>query len=217
MNSSSHAVRAIVFDFGGVLMDWNPWYLYRNLFPDETSMHEFLTEIEFADWNYEQDKGRAFADAVAERSEKFPHHADMIRAYDERWIESIGGDISETVEILRGLKRAGYPLYGLSNWSAEKFALIRDRYPFFALFDEIVLSGQVKIAKPDPRIFQLLLDRAGCPAQECLFIDDSETNIKAARALGFQTIQYESPGQLASELEQLGIRRQEDGGARQDD
>ena len=100
MNPSSHAVRAIVFDFGGVLMDWNPWYLYRNLFPDEASMHEFLNEIEFADWNYEQDKGRTFADAVAERSEKFPHHAEMIRAYDERWIESIGGDISETVEIL---------------------------------------------------------------------------------------------------------------------
>ena len=108
-------------------------------------------------------------------------------------------------------------MYGLSNWSAEKFALIRKEYPFFALFDGIVLSGQVKLAKPDPRIFQLLLDRAGCTAGECLFIDDSETNIKAARALGFQTIQYQSSVQLASELEQLGIRVGEDGGAGADD
>lgn len=206
MSERNETVRAIVFDFGGVLMDWDPWYLYREMFPDKASMHAFLDEIEFAEWNYEQDKGRAFADAVAERTDKFPQHANKIQAYDERWLETIGGDIGGTVEILRGLKRAGYPLYGLSNWSAEKFPLIRDEYPFFALFDGIVLSGEVKLAKPDPRIFELLLQQTGFPAQECLFIDDSETNIRAARALGFQTVHYQSSEQLAKELERLGVR-----------
>lgn len=198
-------IRAIVFDFGGVLMDWNPRYLYRQLFDDETAMENFFDEIGFAEWNLEQDKGRAFAVAVASHSEKFPHHAEMIRAYDERWLESVGGEIAETVEILRALKRAGYPLFGLSNWSAEKFALVRAEYEFFDLFDAIVLSGEEKIAKPDARIFEILMEQIDYRAEECLFIDDSATNIAAARALGFQTIQFESPEQLAAELRALGV------------
>ncbi len=202
---SNLQIRAIIFDFGGVLVDWNPRYLYRKLFADENAMENFFTEIGFPEWNTEQDRGRAFAEGVAEHSQKFPHHAEMIRAFDERWSESIGGEISETVEILRALKRAGYALYGLSNWSAETFPRVRDQFAFFELFDAIVLSGEVKLAKPDRRIFDLLLEKSGCRAEDCLFIDDSETNVNAARALGFQTIQYQSPEQLARELEQLGI------------
>lgn len=198
-------IRAIVFDFGGVLMDWNPRYLYRQLFDDETAMENFFDEIGFAEWNLEQDKGRAFAVAVASHSEKFPHHAEMIRAYDERWLESVGGEIAETVEILRALKDAGYPLFGLSNWSAEKFALVRAEYEFFDLFDAIVLSGEEKIAKPDARIFEILMEQIDYRAEECLFIDDSATNIAAARALSFQTIHFESPEQLAAELRALGV------------
>lgn len=198
-------IGAIVFDFGGVLVDWNPRYLYRQFFDDEIAMENFFDEIGFAEWNSEQDKGRPFAQAVSEHSAKFPQHAEMIRAYDERWTESVGGEISETVDILRALKRAGYPLYGLSNWSAEKFALVRAEYKFFDLFDAIVLSGEAKIAKPDTRIFELLLKKIGCPAEDCLFIDDSETNIAAARALNFQTIRFESAEELARELRARGI------------
>lgn len=203
--STNIPIRAIVFDFGGVLVDWNPWYLYRDYFKDETAMHAFLNEIEFAEWNHEQDRGRPFAEAVVLHSEKYPQYADLIRAYDERWADSIGGEIGATVEILQALKRRGYPLYGLSNWSAEKFVLVRERFPFFDLFDTIVLSGEVKLAKPDPRIFELLLEQTHSRAEECLFIDDAEKNIKVAQTLGWQTIHYRSPEQLADELVRLGL------------
>lgn len=186
-------------------MDWNPWYLYRDYFDDETAMHAFLNEIEFADWNHEQDRGRPFAEAVAVHSAKYPQHAELIRVYDERWADSIGGEIGATVEILQALKRRGYPLYGLSNWSAEKFALVRERYTFFDLFDAIVLSGEVKLAKPDPRIFELLMEQIPFRPPECLFIDDAEKNIKAAQALGWQTIHFVSPEQLAEELKRRGL------------
>jgi 2-haloacid dehalogenase len=197
---------ALVFDFGGVLIDWNPRHLYRKLFADEPdAVERFLTEIGFIEWNALQDKGRPFAVAVAELSEKFPHYGDLIRAYDERWEESITGPIQATVDILRKLKEAKYPLYGLSNWSAETFRRIRHKYSFMDWFDEIVISGEVKLIKPDPRIYSLLLERVGRKAEECLFIDDSEANVITANQLGFKIIRFESPGQLLNELQRLGI------------
>jgi len=204
MNSSTTNY-VIVFDFGGVLIDWNPRYLYRKLFADENAMEQFFDEIQFPEWNADQDRRPSFAEGVAEHSEKFPHHAEMIRAYDERWTESIGGEIGETVEILRALKAAGHPVYGLSNWSADTFARIRDQFAFLSWLDGIVLSGEVELTKPDPRIFQLLLEKVNRPANECIFIDDAEKNIKAAQALDFHTIHYTSPEQTKRELEALGI------------
>ena len=198
-------LRAIIFDFGGVLIDWNPRYLFRKLFDDENAIEQFLIESEFADWNLEQDKGRTFDEGVAEHSKKFPQHAAMLRAYNERYLETIGGEISGTVEILYALKGAGYPLYGLSNWALEKFLPVRARYAFFDVFDAFVISSEVKVAKPDPRIFTLLLERIGLRAEECLFIDDAEKNIVVARELNFQTIHFQSPEQLARELRQLSI------------
>src|SRR2546421_7051854 len=199
---------AIVFDFGGVLIDWNPRYLYQKLFADDAeAMERFLDEIGFDAWNLEQDRGRAFAVAVSELSERFPHYADFIRAYDERWEESIGGAIEATVALLGALKQAGYALFGLSNWSAETFRRIRPRFPFFAWFDAIILSGEVQIIKPDPRIYAILLKRIGRPAAECLFIDDSPANVAVAEQLGFKTILFESPEQLADELTARGLLR----------
>lgn len=198
-------IKAIVFDFGGVLFDWNPHYLYRKYFNDAEAVERFLSTIGFAEWNAQQDRGRPFAQAVAELSAQFPEHADLIRAYDERWIESLGGVIQPTVDILRSLKEAGYPLYALSNWSAEKYQLVRARYEFLSWFQDIVISGAVKIAKPDPRIFELLLGKIKQPAENCLLIDDSVDNIKVARGLGFATIRLESPEQLRMELVQLGL------------
>ncbi len=206
MNEPKDRPPAIVFDFGGVLLDWNPRYLYRKLFDDDhEAVERFLNEIGFSDWNLKQDEGRPFAAAVAELSERFPQHADLIKAYDERWEESMGGEIQRSVEILHALKRAGHTLYGLSNWSAETFRRIRHKYAFLDLFEAIVLSGEVKVIKPDPRIYALLLDKVNRPAEECLFIDDSETNVTVADRLGFQTIRFESPEQLASELRRLGL------------
>ncbi len=197
---------SIVFDFGGVLIDWNPRYLYRRFFDgDGAAIDRFLDEIGFMQWNLRQDAGRPFAAAVEELSARFPHYRDLIRAYDERYEESISGPIEPAVEILRALKLARYPLYALSNWSSEKFRLIRPRMPFMEWFDGIVISGEVGLVKPDPRIYALLLDRIGRPPAECVMVDDSDANTAAAAVLGFQAIRYESPAQLRADLAQLGI------------
>jgi len=199
------SIRAIVFDFGGVLVDWNPRYLYRQLFADEEAMERFFREIDFIAWNHEQDRGRPFAEGVALLSREFPHYAELIAAYHHRWEESISGPIWETVEILGELKRQGYPLYGLTNWSAETFPLVRDRYEFFGWFDAIVVSGEVRMCKPEPGIFEVLLQRSGRAPGECLFIDDSPVNVAASERLGFQAIRFESPAQLRDELIRRGL------------
>ena len=197
---------AIVFDFGGVLIDWNPYYLYRHfLGEDPEATERFLQAVDFAGWNQENDRGRTLAQGTAELAARFPEYRELILAYDRRYLESIGGAIQPVVEILRRLMEQGYPLYGLSNWPREKFAIVREIYPFFAWFDKVVISGEVKLIKPDRAIFELLLERVGRPAQECVYIDDHLENIAAARDLDFQTIHFRSPEQLAEELHGMGV------------
>jgi len=197
---------AIVFDFGGVLLDWNPRYLYRRFFDgDPTATERFLTEIGFYAWNDQQDKGRPLDLGTAELSRQFPHYADLIKAYYDRWEESLAGPIQPTVDILYSLKQVGHCLYALSNWSAETFRRVRHKYAFLDWFEAIVLSGEVKLIKPDPQIFLVFLERIGRMAEECLLIDDSAANVAAARQLGFDTIRFESPGQLRQELCQRGL------------
>jgi len=197
---------AIIFDFGGVLLDWNPRYLYRKLFPgDEPAMERFLAEIGFSEWNVLQDAGRPFSIAVADLCTRHPQSCDLIRAYDERFLEAVNGAIPGTVDILRRLHLAGFPLYGLSNWPAEKFRLVRPSYAFFDWFQGMVISGEVGVVKPDPRIFHLLLEQVARPANECLLIDDSVANIAAAQCLGFQTILFHSPAQLEAEMSSRGL------------
>ncbi len=197
---------AIVFDFGGVLMDWNPFYLFgKMLGNDPEAVNRFLQDIDFSHWNVEQDRGRSFAEGTDRLIAQFPQYKELIQAYDERYMETIGGAIQPVVDILKALKKAGYPLYGLSNWAGEKFTIVRQNYPFFELFDDVVVSGFVGLVKPDNAIYEELLRRAGRPAGECLFIDDHGPNIHAARELGFQTILYKSPEQLESDLKMLGI------------
>jgi 2-haloacid dehalogenase len=197
---------AFIFDFGGVIFDWDPRYLYRKFFDGDTeAMERFLVEIDFFQWNLQQDEGRPFAEAVSQLSERFPQYTELIRAYRERWEESIQGPIQPTLDILSRLKRAGYPLYALSNWSAETYQLIRPRYDFFDWFDCILVSGEARVAKPDPRIYTLFLEQIHRKAEECLFIDDSESNVQAAQQLGFQVVRFESPAQLEAELRQMGL------------
>jgi 2-haloacid dehalogenase len=195
-------IKAIVFDFGGVLIEWDPRNLYSRYFPEEPqAMEDFLAEVSFMEWNAQQDKGRPFAEAVELLSKQFPHHAHLINAYQENWKESITGSIEGTVKLLRVLKEKGYLLYGLSNWSAETFPIVRHEFEFLDLFDGIILSGEVKLIKPEPEIFELCLQRIGKPADQCLFIDDSEVNIIAARKLGFDTVHFISPEHLKDELQ----------------
>ena len=198
-------IKAIIFDFGGVLLDWNPRHLYRRYFEEPQQMEAFLKEINFTAWNARQDQGRPFVEAVAELSSQFPHHAKLIRAYHEHWEDSIAGPIAGTVLIARALKGAGYPLYGLTNWSAETFPLAYDKYDFLRLFDTIVVSGEVRLIKPDPQIFELTRQKTGQPAAHCLLIDDSADNLAVAIKMGFQTILYRSPELLEQRLLELGL------------
>ena len=209
MGQASNQQPGFVFDFGGVLVDWDPRYLYRKFFNgNSAAMEQFLTDIDFVAWNLQQDQGRSFAEGVAVLSVQFPQYADLIKAYDERWEESLSGPIGGSVNILRMLKEAGYPLYGLSNWSMEKFSRVRPKYGFFSWFDDILISSDVRLVKPDPRIFALFLHRIHRAAEECVYIDDSQENVAAAGQLGFKSIHFESPEQLASELQRWGLLRQ---------
>lgn len=199
-------IKAIIFDFGKVLLEWNPRHVYQRYFPnDPEGIERFLQEVNFAAWNLQQDKGRPFAEGIAVLSRQFPHYSHLIQAYLDDWIYSVVGPISGTVSILKRLKQAGYPLYGLSNWSAETFPHARAKYDFFDLFDGIILSGDVGLVKPDPQIYQITLNRIGRLARECIFIDDAVPNIEQAQKLGFVTILFEAPRQLEASLRDLGI------------
>lgn len=202
----THNIKAIIFDFGNVLLEWNPRLVYRRFFPDdETAMEEFLHEVSFMEWNAQQDKGRTFAEGVAELSKQFPQYSSLIQAYHDNWKESIGDSLAGTVEIMKRLKNAGFPLYGLSNWSAETFPIARQKYDFFDLLDDIIISGEVGSIKPEIEIFEIALSRIGRPAHDCLFIDDALANIEQARQMGFATIHFQSSEQLERELHKLGL------------
>jgi len=202
----SQQIHAIIFDFGNVLLEWDPRHVYRRYFPnDEAAMERFLHEVNFMEWNAQQDKGRSFADGVAELSRQFPHYADLIQAYHDNWSDSIGHHLHGTVEIMKQLKKAGYALYGLSNWSAETFPIAREKYDFFSLLEDRVISGEVGMIKPEPEIYALLLQKIGRPAQECLFIDDSVDNIEQAKQLGFATVHFQSSEHLEAELRRMNI------------
>ena len=202
---TSH-IKTIIFDFGNVLLEWNPRNVYQRYFPDDPEgMERFFEEVNFADWNLQQDKGRPFKEGVAILSQQFPHHSHLIQAYHDHWVESVGGSIAGTVRILKQLKQAGYSLYGLSNWSAETFPYARKKYDFLDLLDDIVISGEVGHIKPDPEIFQIMLEKIGKAAPECLFIDDSLTNINQAQKMGFATVHFQSPEQLETSLRELKL------------
>ncbi len=168
-------------------------------------MKAFFQEVDFMAWNAQQDRGRTFTEGVADLSAQFPHHAHLIQAYHDHWKDSIGSAITGTVEILKRLKQADYPLYGLSNWSAETFPFAREKYDFFDLFDDMIISADVGFVKPEPEIYDLMLEKIDRPANECLFIDDSLPNIDQAKQKGFVTIHFTSPEQLEDELNRMGI------------
>jgi len=196
---------AVVFDLGGVLIDWNPRYLYRQLFDDEAAMETFLADVVSPEWNGQQDSGRTWAEAVEVLTRVHPDKADLIAAYWQRWQETLGDAIGPTVTILEELRDAGVRLYALSNWSAETFPVARPRYSFLEWFDGIVISGEEKIAKPDPAIFRQLLDRYRLDPAATVFIDDSEANVRAAAAEGMIAIRFEDAPTLRHELTRFGL------------
>jgi 2-haloacid dehalogenase len=195
----------VVFDLGNVLIGWDPRNLYRKLFADEAAMEAFLAEVCNQEWNVKQDAGRPIREAEADLVARFPDRADLIRAYYGRFMEMLSGPIAGTVTLLEALHAKGTPLYALTNWSAETFALARPHFPFLELFRHIVVSGELGIVKPDPAIFRHLLRAAGRPAQACFFVDDSAANIASARSLGFVAHHFAAPAALHRDLEELGF------------
>ncbi|HEY4092309.1 MAG TPA: HAD family phosphatase [Luteibacter sp.] len=196
----------VIFDFGGVIVDWNPRHLYRKLFgDDEEGMERFLAEVTTQEWNLRQDAGRPWAEAVAELTEAHPSQVDLITAFHERWEETLKGPIDDSITILHDLKNAGHPLYGLTNWSGETFPIARARYDFFNWFDGIVVSGDEGMIKPDPKLYETLLERYDIDPKRAVFIDDNKANVDAAEALGIHGIHFHSPAQLRSELVALGF------------
>jgi len=192
--------KTLVFDLGGVLIDWNPRYLYRKMFDDEGDIDIFLSEVCNPEWNVKQDAGRTLAEATAERVALFPDKKSLIEAFYDRWEEMLGGEIGETVDILRELKSKDETLYALTNWSGETFPIALQRFDFLHWFEGTLVSGDEKLAKPDPAIFHLLLNRYNLQAQDCLFIDDSKINIEAASRIGFETHHFTSAQELRGNL-----------------
>jgi 2-haloacid dehalogenase len=198
--------RVVVFDLGGVLIDWNPRHLYRKLFAgDEAAMESFLATVCTPAWNECQDAGRSFTDAVAALLPRHADKLDLIEAFGRRFDEMIAGAIDGTVDVLADLRRAGVPRYALTNWSAETFPPQRGRFAFLSWFDGIVVSGEEGAIKPDPRIFRILLDRYRIVPREAVFIDDNPANAAAATALGLHGIHFRSPEDLRRELEGLDL------------
>ena len=194
-----------VFDVGNVLIRWDPRNLYRKLIADEAEREDFLARICSPEWNLEMDRGRAFAEGVAERVALFPQHEALIRAFDERWLETLDGAVEEAVAILEELRAAGVKTYAITNFSREKFALTRTRYPFLDSFEGIVVSAHEQLLKPDPRIYALLCERHGLAPADCIFIDDSLANVEGARAFGMQGHHFKTAAELRTDLRQQGL------------
>ncbi|AMR39894.1 HAD family phosphatase [Elizabethkingia anophelis] len=197
-------IKNIIFDFGGVLMDWNPKYLYQNVFNSEEEMNFFLDNIATLKWNAEQDRGRSFQEATEILQNQYPEFSKEIALYYSQWPVMLKGTIEENVSILRNL-HGRYQLYGLTNWSAESFPYAYKNYDFFSLFNGIVVSGEEKLIKPDERIYELLLNRYNLNASECLFIDDNYENIRTAQAMDFNTIHLPPHTNLKEELQKFHI------------
>lgn len=199
-------INTIVFDLGGVLIDWNPRYLYRKIFKTEDEVSWFLENICTSEWNDQQDAGRSFEEATRELIEKYPHLEEPITAWYSRWKETIAGPIHGTVEILRQIKQSErFRLYALTNWSAETFPWALENFDFLHWFEGIVVSGVEKCRKPLPEFFQILFDRYNVNPQESIFIDDNHHNIAGARALGMNTITFQNPEQLHTDLRKWNI------------
>jgi 2-haloacid dehalogenase len=196
----------VVFDLGGVLLDWNPRHLYRKVFAgDEEGMERFLATVCTSEWNLELDRGRSFEEAVAELQAAHPDHHEQIGAYRERWIEMIGGPIEGTVAIVEELHRAGVPLYALSNIHGESFLKARERFPFMQHFRGALVSGDERIIKPDPEIFRLLAQRFGLVPERTVFVDDVPANASGAASVGFHAHAFTTPEALRKDLIALGL------------
>lgn len=203
----SSNIKTIIFDLGGVLIDWNPEYVYRKIFDnDEQKMRWFLTEICPYSWNENQDAGKSWELAIEEKVAEYPQYKEWIEAYFGRWEEMLGGSLPQTVEVLRSLKEnTEYQLLALTNWSAETFPTALRHFEFLHWFDGIVVSGAEMTRKPFPDIYQVLFDRYGVTPSEAIFIDDNPKNVEVGQSLGLNGIRFTEPEQLKEQLAGFGV------------
>lgn len=193
-------IKNIIFDFGGVLLDWNPRYFYRTFFWDEKELEQFLSNICTEEWNAEQDRGRPFSEGIRLLQSQHPEYMEAIQLFSKNWEDMLRCEIPEGVELLHDLKNQGYRIYGLTNWSAETIQIVYRKYDFFKLFDGIIVSGEEKLLKPDSRIYQVLLNRYRLKAEESVFLDDNVSNIIAAKKLGFKAILFDHISNVREQL-----------------
>jgi len=199
-------MKSVVFDIGNVLLDWDPKRIFKGVLEDDKQIEQFLSEINFTDWNVGLDKSGKFENAVKLLSQKHPHHAEKIRMFDTHWLKSISGTIESSIEVLQVLNATNIPLYAITNFSAEKWIVAYENFPFLKTsFIDVVVSAQVEIVKPAPEIFKLFLSRNSLKADDCIFIDDSDVNIKAAEQVGFDVIHFNRETKLAEELKSKGL------------
>jgi 2-haloacid dehalogenase len=198
-------ISAVVFDIGGVLLDWDPRYLYRKLFDDEADMEYFLANVCTMEWHHDNDLGVPLEETCGRLAAAHPEYAEMIWAWGQRSEEMVGGEIEASVGVLRELHAAGIRCYALTNHERWTFPLRRKRFAFFDCFDGAVVSSHEGVAKPDPEIFRRVVERFDLDPGTTLLIDDAERNITAARGLGWQAIQFTSPAELRSALAGLGL------------
>lgn len=207
--ATMNQINTIIFDLGGVLIDWNPLYVFKNLIPDEERRNYFFENVCTSHWNEQQDGGVLIETATNERIALFPEWENEIRAYYGRWVEMLGDANHETVEILRTLTDSpDYQVYALTNWSAETFPIAKsmERFQFLHWFEGILVSGEEMMIKPQPEIFELILSRYGIDRNKAVFIDDNLRNVHASNTIGLQAIHFQSSGQLAEELKNKGVR-----------
>ena len=198
-------IDTVVFDLGGVLIDWNPDYVYRTIFPKEEDMRAFYKNVTTPDWNEEQDAGRSLAEGTELLVKQFPDQEANIRAYYGRWTEMLGGAIQGTVDIFRDLKDEGYRTYALTNWSAETFPIALERYDFLHWFDGRLVSGEQKTRKPFKGFYETLISRFNITPATSVYVDDNARNLVPAEELGFIPIHFKSPEQFRAELEKLNV------------
>ncbi|HEY3771574.1 MAG TPA: HAD family phosphatase [Solirubrobacteraceae bacterium] len=202
---AERAISAVVFDVGGVLLEWDPRHVYRDVFEDEAEMERFLAEVCSREWHEDNDRGVRYAESCAALAARFPQYAREIHLWGERTEDMIVGTIDGTVEVLGELQAAGVPCYGLTNMEAETYPVRYERYEFLRSLEGTVVSSQEGVIKPDPEIFRRLFARFGLAPEQTVFVDDVERNIAAARALGMKTVLFTSPAQLRGELVALGL------------
>lgn len=196
-------IKNIIFDFGGVLLDWNPHYLYDPYFGDVEKAEWFLTNICTYPWNAQHDAGKLVAEGTAELVAQYPEWEKEIRMYYSEFDKMLGGQIAGMEDYIKELKGRGFRILGLSNWSFETFAMVRPKYPILDLIEERVISGEEKVLKPNAEIYQIVLQRFGIKPEESVFIDDNENNIKGGENIGIQGIIFKDAKQLRTDLEKL--------------